>query len=314
MRKTVALVCGVLVLAVPLGCTADTTAAPPPGPPFKVTQEQLERADPCALFDARALGTDAGFAAGREFTQCSLVVGKVLMSVSFEPGLSPGAVDLASRSGIPVKGVSRPGEDACFREVLVTDSAVVRVSATSSPVDMTALCNLSDRVIDQVIGKLVAGGLAPLNAPAGSLAHLDACALDGQSVVDKVSDIDKSVRYRGFNGQVCIWGATPRSATGTAHFAIEFVRGSWELPVFTREDSYVIAGHEVIARSLKNPPGVPPGCQLEVLYRSAVESSTNTKEVVLLQLSSSQATEGAECAAMPLLATPVIQRLTKAGG
>lgn len=300
-----ALVCGVVMLA---GCGAAQQAAPSPAPtptsPIKVTPAELAAADPCGLVEAQGFGKGAKVEPGQEFVQCDVTVGKMTAEVGLLAALSNGTRELPAVSGVPIRA-AQENNQICQRQIAVAE-AVVQVQTTMTNYELSttaALCKLSDRAVVQVIGRLLRGNLAPAKQPASSLAHKDACALVDEAALSRFSDIDHTVRDRGFNGQYCLWGVRNSDPGGEMPlFSIEFVRGSYPHPANTRDEFISIGGRIVNRWWLL--PGMKdiPGCRVDIPQR--------TNEIVFVRLVTAKVSRRNACEPLTPIATQVIKNLT----
>jgi hypothetical protein len=213
-----------------VGCTVETgTSAPPPvrppssvfpsanaqaTPGLDVTEEQLRRADPCALVDSAVLAAygDVGpVETPHEFTECEATVYRPAVGSQLTVRLGfdfafPESVTLrpVERDGVTVH-VGDPGEYGCRRGVVVAERAVINIHARddANPAD---LCAVADRVLDAALPKLIAGDLPAASLPEDSLADVDACALLRPDEVFRLRGIDRTQVTPGFDGQHCTWG------------------------------------------------------------------------------------------------------------
>ncbi|KOX19391.1 hypothetical protein ADK67_33710 [Saccharothrix sp. NRRL B-16348] len=185
-------------------------AAQQPPPAGLVGDERS--ADPCALFDEEELsrfGPTRLVTTYGNFNRCDVVVdvgAKAPVDVEVQ------LITRASRTvqGQPfdvVEGALQSGE--CDRTVVVDDKYAVRVAAKlqNPPLDLCAVAEVAtDTVLDVLRSGPVPRRATPF--PAGSLAHVDACALLDDQTLVTLAAVNGDSAVNVFGNWACKWFST----------------------------------------------------------------------------------------------------------
>ncbi|WP_147455199.1 serine/threonine-protein kinase [Saccharothrix australiensis] len=232
-------------------------------------------ADPCALIDEgelRRFGPTRLFTTYGNFNRCdSLVDVGSKAPVDVEVQL----ITRASRAvqGQPfevVEGAQDAGE--CDRTVVVDDKYAVRVSAKlkNPPLD---LCTVAGVATDTVVEVLRSGPIPRRGTPfpAGSLAHVDACALLDDEALATLAAIDGDSAVNVFGNWACKWfstiGGPGINLRYDQHPATEVVAG--ELVDLDGRPGYVEldkgSGTSCTVNVPHRPPNLPQRAQIDVV-------------------------------------------------
>ncbi|MGW4115520.1 protein kinase domain-containing protein [Actinosynnema sp. NPDC004786] len=254
---------------------APATQAHAPSPGGLVGEERT--ADPCALTDEAALrrfGPTSVSTTIGNFNRCD-----VLVDVGAVRKLDV-EVQLITRTSRAVQG--RPLEivpsersgNECGRTVVVDDVYAVRVAAKLSnpPVD---LCAVADVAAGSVLEVLRRGPIPrrPSPFPAGSLAHVDACALLDDESLATLAGVNGDAPVNVFGNWACKWFSTFGGRTVNLrydqHPAQEVIGG--ELTELGGRRAYVHLDKELST-----------GCTVSLPYRPADLAQSTEIHVVVL--------------------------------
>jgi len=241
---------------------------------ISVTEEQLRRADPCALADRQVLSAYGAptIEPGYLFTDCEATFlgadrSGLTLSIGFDFAFPDGfTMTPRVRAGVTVYGDT--GDDNwCRRGVAVAEHAVISLAVGGTP-DTNVTCGTADRALDAVLPKLVDGDLPAADLPAESLANQDACALLRPEEAFRVPGVDKDQLTPGFNGQTCTWG---NPVVSDPHAYVSF-SPAFPLDADSPRDRTVeIGGHNAVVHpevgGSNSSYRTLPGCEVRIEYR-----------------------------------------------
>ncbi|MEJ3653350.1 serine/threonine-protein kinase [Actinomycetes bacterium KLBMP 9759] len=227
----------------PSTSTATPQVSPPTSSALSLPISDPRLVDTCALLSGEQF---AGFGKVTAGPGISVSFNRCVLALSLTTGgtakVNASFVELDGRTidarpeqpgGLPV---SRHAATGCPRQIMVSDSTVLRLTAEvhNGSADACALTDLATAYAVRVLMDRGVPHLPSAGGDANSLRRLHACALLGEETVRRVPALDPARRIERFGDWSCTWGNDPY-ANGFRPPAV-VLEFQWPQPVVAREN------------------------------------------------------------------------------